>query len=59
MAFDSTTAHGNKRIPPMAEQTCGDVRYPAPDETFIPVKSINGFTDRRSFLIDLINKGYE
>tara|TARA_R110000764_G_scaffold49108_3_gene108787 strand:- start:88 stop:552 length:465 start_codon:yes stop_codon:yes gene_type:complete len=59
MAFDSTTDNGNKRIPPLGPQKCDEVRYSAPDETFIPVKSINGFTDRRSFVIDLINQGYE
>lgn len=30
-----------------------------PGITFYPVKSINGFTDRRSFLNDLINQGYK
>jgi hypothetical protein len=28
------------------------------DKAF-PINSINGFTDRRSFIIDLINQGYK
>mgnify|MGYP005994823133 CR=1 FL=1 len=59
MTFDSTTDNGNKRIPPLGQQKCDELMYSAPDETFIPVKSMNGFTDRRSFVIDLINQGYD
>jgi hypothetical protein len=40
------------------------IRYPCerkddPELTYIPVKSINGFTDTRSLAIDLANKGYK
>ena len=38
---------------------CDLMEENSPGVTFYPVKSINGFTDRRSFLIDLINQGYE
>ena len=30
-----------------------------PEATFYPINSINGFTDWRTLLVDLINQGYE
>ena len=53
------TKNGNKSLPFFPEKKCSDTSGLHPDETFIPVKSINGFTDRRSFFTDLINQGYE
>jgi hypothetical protein len=52
---------GDKGLPRMSLPPC---EYPFvdttdPDLTFFPVKSINGFTDSRSFLVDLINQGYK
>ena len=38
---------------------CDDLSEDLPEATFYPINSINGFTDWRSFLIDLINQGYE
>ena len=49
----------DKRLPYLNTTKCSDISDSRPDATFIPVKSINGFTDRRSLLIDLINQGYE
>jgi len=48
---------GNKQLPSSIFHKCS--YYTDPDEIFIPVYSINGFTDRRSFIVDLINQGYE
>ena len=53
------TRDGDKGLPFFSEKKCSDISDLHPDATFIPVKSINGFTDRRSFFIDLINQGYE
>ena len=50
---------GDKRLPYLRTTKCSDISDSHPDATFIPVKSINGFTDRRSFFVDLINQGYE
>ena len=49
----------DKDLPGFPNNKCSDVLDIQPEVTFIPVKSINGFTDWRSFLIDLINQGYE
>ena len=51
--------NGDKTLPVLPNSKCSDVLDTNPEVTFIPVKSINGFTDWRSFLIDLINQGYE
>ena len=50
---------GDKMIPAYISRKCSDVLDEYPEVTVIPVKSINGFTDTRSLLIDLINQGYE
>ncbi|MDC1274871.1 hypothetical protein N8Z59_04150 [Planktomarina temperata] len=50
---------GYKDLPGFPNSKCSDVLDTNPEVTFIPVKSINGFTDTRSLLIDLINQGYE
>lgn len=50
---------GKKEMPQFeASLTCSDVLQWRPDTTFFPVHSINGFTDKRSFITDLIKKGY-
>ena len=49
----------DKDLPGFPNNKCSDVLDIQPEVTFIPVKSINGFTDWRSFLIDLINQGYK
>lgn len=46
-------------IPSMRTENCDEAAEKNPGATFYPVKSMNGFTDRRSFVIDLINKGYQ
>ena len=51
--------NGKKKVPIVSRGECDKWTEDNPGITFYPVKSINGFTDRRSFLIDLINKGYE
>ena len=51
--------NGDKTLPFLPNNKCSDVLDIQPEVTFIPVKSINGFTDTRSLLIDLINQGYE
>ena len=51
--------NGNKTLPFLPNNKCSDVLDIQPEVTFIPVKSINGFTDTRSLLIDLINQGYK
>lgn len=51
--------NGDKDVPGMSRMKCDVLVEYNPGLTFYPVKSINGFTDQRSFLIDLINKGYE
>ena len=51
--------NGDKDLPFFPSNKCSDVLDTNPEVTFIPVKSINGFTDTRSLLIDLINQGYE
>ena len=48
-----------KDLPDLPDTKCSDISDSHPDATFIPVKSINGFTDRRSLFVDLINQGYE
>ena len=50
---------GDKYLPGFPNSKCSDFLDTNPEVTFIPVKSINGFTDTRSLLIDLINQGYE
>jgi hypothetical protein len=50
---------GDKEFPSFPDNKCSDISDLHPDATFIPVKSINGFTDRRSLFVDLINQGYE
>ena len=55
----SPAKKGDKTIPVYSRRKCSDVLDEHPEMTFIPVKSINGFTDWRSFLIDLINQGYK
>ena len=50
---------GGKTLPFLPNRKCSDVLDTHPEVTFIPVKSINGFTDTRSLLIDLINQGYK
>ena len=51
--------NGNKYLPSMWKDSCSEYGTSDPELTFIPVKSINGFTDSRSFLVDLINQGYK
>jgi hypothetical protein len=53
------TRDGDKYLPFFPEKKCSDISDLHPDATFIPVKSINGFTDRRSLFVDLVNQGYE
>jgi hypothetical protein len=48
-----------KRIPGHASLLCDGIVEEFPGVIFYPVKSINGFTDRLSFIIDLINQGYK
>ena len=50
---------GGKEIPYFARYRCDDAIEDDPQLILYPINSINGFTDQRSFLIDLINKGYE
>ena len=50
---------GDKEIPGRTDSTCVRHLEYHPQTIFYPINSINGFTDRRSFLIDLINQGYE
>ena len=50
---------GGKELPFLPNKKCSDVLDTQPEVTFIPVKSINGFTDTRSLFIDLINQGYK
>jgi len=50
---------GDKNLAMFPRTKCSEHSDGHPDMIFIPVKSINGFTDRRSFFIDLINQGYE
>lgn len=51
--------NGDKDLPSMQTWKCDTVVEEYPGTIFYPINSINGFTDQRSFLIDLINKGYE
>ena len=53
------TGDGYKYLPRMGKGSCTEYDTTDPELTFIPVKSINGFTDSRSFLVDLINQGYK
>ena len=55
----SPAKNGNKTLPAYISRKCSDVLDEYPEVTVIPVKSINGFTDTRSLLIDLINQGYK
>ena len=50
---------GGEEIPFLDRSGCDEVMEYNPQLILYPINSINGFTDRRSFLIDLINKGYE
>ena len=50
---------GDKEIAHASDWKCEYALEDNAEAIFYPVKSINGFTDRRSFLIDLINQGYE
>ena len=51
---------GDKTFPPFGKAPCYIKDAPVdPELTYIPVKSINGFTDTRSFATDLANKGYK
>lgn len=50
---------GEKELPSLYNHSCDKHLRENPRVTFYPVKSVNGFTDRRSFIIDLITKGYE
>lgn len=49
----------DKEIPHLDRSRCDEVGEYDPQLILYPINSINGFTDRRSFVIDLINKGYE
>ena len=51
--------NGDKDMPFLQTVKCDTVIEEYPGTIFYPINSINGFTDQRSFLIDLINKGYE
>ena len=53
------TGNGKKYLPSVWKDSCSEYGTTDPELTFIPVKSINGFTDSRSFLVDLINQGYK
>lgn len=50
---------GDKDIPTVSGWKCENALEEIPETIFYPINSINGFTDRRSFVIDLINQGYE
>ena len=50
---------GDKDMPPFIRTKCDDIAEYYSESTFYPINSINGFTDRRSLLINLINQGYE
>ena len=50
---------GDKRLPGRLQSSCESYITLNGETTFLPVASINGFTDLRSFWIDLVNKGYE
>lgn len=51
---------GDKDFPLLGNEPCYTKDDPVdPELTYIPVKSINGFTDTRSFATDLANKGYK
>lgn len=53
---------GRKTLPPVPTSDgsdCSNWSKTNPDTTFYPIKSINGFDDMRSFIVDLINQGYE
>ena len=54
------TGQGKKRLPPSFAifKLCPEETEAHPYETFYPIKSINGFTDLRSFWVDLLNQGY-
>lgn len=49
---------GKKRLPPNRHQPCDLYERTNGDTTFSPVASINGFTDLRSYWVDLVNQGY-
>jgi hypothetical protein len=38
---------------------CDNLSEYLPEATFYPINSINGFTDWRTLLVDLINQGYQ
>ena len=50
---------GVPKAPGSNNDNCDGVSRWFPEATFYPINSINGFTDWRSFLIDLINQGYK
>jgi hypothetical protein len=52
-------ADGDKDLPSMIMSQCSAFSRADPTATFFPIKSINGFTDVRSFLVDLLNKGFK
>lgn len=49
----------DKEIPYLDHTRCDEAMRGNPQVIFYTINSINGFTDRRSFIIDLINQGYE
>ena len=55
----SPSKDGYKTIPVLNTFKCDKVLENNAEAIFYPVNSINGFTDRRSFILDLINRGYE
>jgi hypothetical protein len=51
---------GDKTAPALVRNPCDRKQDPVdPELTYIPVRSINGFTDTRSLATDLANKGYK
>lgn len=49
----------NPRFPGLHSGDCDKQAERNPALTFYPVKNINGFTDTKSLIIDLINQGYK
>ena len=50
---------GQKSLQLLNASLCADIVEGFPDVTLYPVKSVNGFTDQRSFVINLMNQGYK
>jgi hypothetical protein len=50
---------GTKILPGRLQSSCESYITLYGETAFLPVASINGFTDLRSFWIDLVNKGYK